>query len=53
MNFDLSDEKYKKIDQEGLDLLSQMLEIDYEERVSADEILYHEFFDEVDEEAPR
>jgi serine/threonine protein kinase len=53
MNFHLSEEKYNKIDKEGMNLLSQMLEVDNEERLNSDEILYHEFFDDISEEHKR
>lgn len=36
MDFDLEDERYSKFDEEGMDLLSQMLEVDFQERASGD-----------------
>lgn len=46
MVFDLSRKMYKKIDEKAIDLLKKMLIEDPRKRISADDVLKHEYLAE-------
>ena len=41
IDFDLDDERYARVDHDGMNLLYEMLEVDPQERLSAEDVLSH------------